>query len=56
LNYSAIEEMNYSLGQRRVPVVMGHHADGGAAAVELGQQFHDCFTVLTIQITRWLIG
>ena len=35
---------------------MGHHHDGGAFAIQAGQQFHDFFAIDRIQVTRWLVG
>jgi hypothetical protein len=35
---------------------VGHHADGGAGAVQLAQQVHDGFAVLGVEVTGRLVG
>ena len=35
---------------------MGHHEDGGAFAVELGEEFHYLLAVLGVEVTGGLVG
>src|SRR5271155_1152360 len=53
---ATVEQVNGAFGEVRVTRVVGHHADGGAVAVEVAEKFHDGFAVLGVQVTSRLVG
>jgi hypothetical protein len=42
---SPIEEMNRAIGMSGIARIVGHHANGSTASMQLAQQFHDGFTI-----------
>src|SRR6185503_14374264 len=40
----------------RIPGIVRHHADRGAAAVQLAEEVHDLLAVRRVEITRRLVG
>src|SRR5262245_10218986 len=47
--------MNCTLGVPSVSRIVGHHADGGAFAMQLAQKVHDGLAVTRIQVSRRLV-
>src|SRR5439155_4048710 len=56
IDNAAIEQVEGSFGVPRVTRIVGDHADGGAAAMELGQQVHDGFAAARVKIAGWFVG
>src|SRR6186713_430995 len=50
-NDTAVEQVDAAIGVRRVARIVRHHADGGAAAMQLAEEIHDGFAVLRIKVT-----
>src|SRR5262245_52235337 len=48
--------MDAAIGVARVTRVVRHHADGGAAAVQLAKQVHHRFAAARIEISSWLVS
>src|SRR5207249_3509583 len=53
---TTVEQMDRAVGVRRVTRIVRHHANGGAAAVQLAEQLHDRFAVRRIEVTGRLVG
>src|SRR4051794_9318953 len=51
----AVEKVNLPLRMCRKPRIVRHHADGGALAVQLLQQFHHGFAVARIEVPGGLV-
>ena len=51
-----VEEVDDALGVAGVLDGVGYHEDGGAFAVELGEEFHYLFAVLGVEVTGGLVG
>src|SRR5258705_11480696 len=47
---AAVEEMDRALGEAGVALVVRHHADGRAVAVQVAQQFHHGLAVFRGQV------
>ena len=48
--------MNGTIGIAGIAGVVGHHADGGAAAMQFAKQIHDLLAILRIEVSSRLIG
>src|SRR6185369_7277093 len=53
---ASVEEVDGTVRVRRVPWIVRDHADGGAAAMQLAEQFHHRFAVRGVEVTRRLVG
>src|SRR6267154_3598945 len=53
---AAVEEVNGALGEVGVALVVRDHANGGAIAMQVAQQFHHRFTVLGVQVSGGLVS
>src|SRR5271168_2781493 len=53
---ATVEQVNGAFGEVRVTRVVGHHANGGAIAMQVAQQLHDRFAVFRVQVTSRLVG
>ena len=51
-----VKEVDDAVGIAGVTLGVGHHDDGGAFLVEVGEQLHHLLAVLGIQVTSRLIG
>src|SRR5262245_6286289 len=56
LHHAAVEEVDGAISVTRVTRIVRHHADRRSLTMELAKQFHDSFTVLRIEVSRWLVG
>jgi hypothetical protein len=56
LGHFTIEQVDRSIRLMRIACVVSHHADCGAALMQVAQQSHHRFTVLRIEISGRLIG
>ena len=48
--------MDGALGVVRVSRVVGDHADGGAALMDVAEEIHDRVPIFGVEISGWLIG
>src|ERR1700761_1316353 len=53
---AAVEQVNVALGEIGVALIVRHHANSGAVAMQVAQEFHDRFAVFGVQVTGGLIG
>ena len=53
---AAVEEVDRAIGVRGVARIVRHHADRGAAAMQLAEQLHHRFAVRRIEVTRRFVG
>ena len=53
---ASVKQVNVALGEVGVALVVGHHADGRAVAMQVAQQFHHGFAVLGVQVTSRLVS
>jgi hypothetical protein len=51
-----VEQMNLAIGVSGKPRIVGHHADGGALAVQLAEQVHHGLPVFGIKVTGGFVG
>ena len=56
LHHAAVEEVDDAVGIAGVALRVGHHDDGGAFLVEVGEQVHHLAAVLRVEVTRRLVG
>src|SRR5690348_11891587 len=52
----SVKQVNGALGEVCIALVVGHHADRRAVAMQIAQQFHDGFAVLRVQVSSRLVG
>src|SRR6267154_2373934 len=53
---AAVEEVDGALGEVGVALVVRDHANGGAIAMQVAQQFHHGFAVLGVQVSGRLVS
>src|SRR5574341_2194691 len=56
LDDPAVEQVNDAVRVPGVARVVGHHADGGAVAVQLAQELHDRLAALRVEVSGRLVG
>ena len=56
LYHATVEHVDRAVGVAGKAGVVGHHDDGGTALVEFGEEVHNRFTVLRVEVTGWFVG
>ena len=51
-----IEEVDDAVGKTRVALRVGHHDNGGAFFVEVGEQVHHLAAIFRVEVARRLVG
>ena len=55
-NHFSVKQVHFTLRMFGEARIVGHHADGRAFAVEVGEQVHDGFAVFGIKVAGRLVG
>src|SRR2546425_10412490 len=55
LDDAAVEQVDGAVGVTRIPRVVRHHTEGGAAPVQLAQKLHDRLAALGIEVPGRLV-
>jgi len=55
-NDAAVEQVNRAFGEVRITLVVSHHADCRAVAMQIAQQLHHRFAIFRVQVSSRLVS
>src|SRR5277367_4569255 len=53
---ASVEEVNAAIGEVGVALIVSDHANGGAVAMEIAEEFHNGFAIFGVQVTGGLVS
>src|SRR5580700_2319409 len=56
LDDATVKQVNRAFREIRITLVVSHHANGCAVAVQIAQQFHDGFAIFRVQVSSRLVS